>query len=282
MKHDKRKTNWIIDAILFGGFLVAMWLHLTGVALHQWLGVALAGLAAVHLAVHWDWVSAVTARLFGRTGGRARLAYVVDAGVASGFLAIGLTGLIISTWLDFPVASVAGWRNVHVLASVSTLALIVVKIGLHWRWIVGVAWRIFAPAPASATFRPTAAAARLTAAQPATTSLTRRDFLRLMGGVSAMALLAGVRVLGCDSEVSADAQAPATTAGTASNAAAGTRSERTPAASSSSASSSTGSAAGSGSSCSVRCDRGCSYPGHCHRYVDSDGSGRCDLGECLS
>jgi hypothetical protein len=32
----------------------------------------------------------------------------------------------------------------------------------------------------------------------------------------------------------------------------------------------------------VRCDRRCSYPGHCRKYTDSNGNGRCDLGECLS
>ena len=30
MKQDKQKRNWIIDAVLFGGFLVALWLDLTG------------------------------------------------------------------------------------------------------------------------------------------------------------------------------------------------------------------------------------------------------------
>jgi hypothetical protein len=33
--------------------------------------------------------------------------------------------------------------------------------------------------------------------------------------------------------------------------------------------------------CSVRCRRGCSFPGHCRRYIDSNGNGKCDLGECL-
>jgi hypothetical protein len=40
MKWDKQETNWIIDIALFGGFLLALWLDLTGVAAHQWLGLA--------------------------------------------------------------------------------------------------------------------------------------------------------------------------------------------------------------------------------------------------
>ena len=53
MKQDKQKRNWIIDAVLFGGFLVALWLDLTGVAVHQWLGIAVGALAGYHLVAHW-------------------------------------------------------------------------------------------------------------------------------------------------------------------------------------------------------------------------------------
>ena len=49
MKQDKQKRNWIIDAVLFGGFLGALWLDLTGVAVHQWLGLAVGALATYHL-----------------------------------------------------------------------------------------------------------------------------------------------------------------------------------------------------------------------------------------
>ena len=36
------------------------------------------------------------------------------------------------------------------------------------------------------------------------------------------------------------------------------------------------------STCRVRCNKRCSYPGHCRKYVDSNGNGKCDLGECLA
>ncbi|HQP08880.1 MAG TPA: hypothetical protein PLY85_07660, partial [Anaerolineaceae bacterium] len=34
-------------------------------------------------------------------------------------------------------------------------------------------------------------------------------------------------------------------------------------------------------SCVVRCPRGCSFPGRCHKYTDSNNNQKCDLGECL-
>jgi hypothetical protein len=253
---NKQRINWIIDAVLFGGFVLALWLDLTGRAAHQWLGLAVGALACYHLAVHGRWVAAVTGRLFGRTSRQARLFYAVDAGLAVGFAAILVTGLVISTWLDLALASYATWRTVHTLASVLTLALVVAKIGLHWRWVAGVARRGIFPAPG----RPASPGA----AQPMSGSIRvdRRDFLKLMGGVGAVSLLAGMQALGGGSDRTQASSAVQASSGE--SALAGASSEST------------------SGSCVVRCRRGCSYPGHCRRYVDDNGNGRCDFGECLS
>ncbi len=257
MKQDKQKRNWIIDAVLFGGFLLALWLDLTGLAVHQWLGIAVGALAGYHLVAHWSWVEAVTGRLFGRANRQSRQFYVVDAGLAVGFATIAVTGLAISTWLDLGLASYAIWRNVHVLASVVTLALVVAKIGLHWRWIVSTARRRIFPAPASGR------QAGVMQPAPVAAQLGRRDFVRLMAGVGAVALLAGVNALsGAAGDQAEAAAATQTSVGAAAQTDA--------------------SAVSTTSSCTVRCGRRCSYPGHCHRYTDTNNNGRCDLGECLS
>ena len=88
MTQNKPKTNWLIDAVLFGGFLLAQWLDLTGLPAHQWLGLGVAVLAGYHLTAHWSWVKAVTERFLGCTSRQARTFYAVDAGLAVGFVAI--------------------------------------------------------------------------------------------------------------------------------------------------------------------------------------------------
>jgi hypothetical protein len=257
MMQEKQKTRWIIAAVLFGGFLLALCLDLTGLPVHQWLGLAIGALACYHLAAHGRWVVAVTGRLFGRTSRQARRFYAIDAGLAVGFVSILVTGLVISTWLNLALASYAGWRAVHVAASILTLALVIAKIGLHWRWIVAVARR--------SIFLGLGAHARPDSAHPASAavSVERRDFLRLMGAVGVVALLAGVQALsggdGAETQASSAAQAPGNAKTLAS-----------------------ASSGGMTSPCVVRCRKQCSYPGHCRRYVDTDGNGRCDLGECLS
>lgn len=249
---EQQKVNWLLDAALFGGFLVAMWLDLTGVVVHQWWGLGMAALAVYHLMRHRTWVTSVTGRLLRGASGRIARMYSVDAGLLLGFAGISLTGIMISTWLDLSLSAYSLWRTVHVTVSVVTGALIVLKVGMHYRWIVTVARRAMAPATRSA-------ASELA---PVSVRVERRDFIRLMGIVGASTLLLGVNALAEDGveQSAAAAVSPAASVETRTTAA------RTSV----------------GSSCTIRCRRACSYPGHCRRYVDSNGNGKCDLGECSS
>jgi hypothetical protein len=249
-RDGSKQTRWAIDATLFGGFLVACLLDLTGVALHQWMGVAVGALALYHFVAHWDWVAAVTSRLFGKAGRAARRFYVLDAGLLAGFSAIGISGLVISTWADLSLANYAAWRTAHVLFSVATLGLIVAKVALHWRWI------------AAGLRRPRPNLAPVTQSQPVAISTSRREFLKLMSVVGAAAVLAGISALRAEEGV----EAQATIAQTTQSAAAQSATSKTTAS----------------SACVIRCGKRCSYPGRCRRYTDSNHNGRCDLGECIA
>jgi len=249
MKTNKQKHNWLIDAALFIGLLLSFWLELTGVAVHQWLGIAIGLGAGYHLLTHWTWVKSVTDRFFKQTSGQARLYYVIDAAVLIGLATIVVTGLVISTWLNLTLTNFAAWKSLHVIASMSTLLAVVVKIGLHWRWIISTARRYILP-KAEPVWQLKAAPATVT------NNLGRREFLRLMGGVSTMAVIA---TIGAVDALKASASATSTTSSTPS---------------------ATTTMSQNAASCAVLCNRRCSYPGQCRRYVDSNGNGRCDNGEC--
>ena len=261
MKKDTQKTKWLIDAGIFSGLWLASMLDLTGLALHQWLGLAVGLAAGYHLLSHWTWVKSVTQRWLGRTSSKARLYYLVDAGLLMGFSLILLTGLVMSTWFDLSLQNYTAWRNLHVTATVATLILTVIKVGIHGRWIVSVARRSIWPAgrqvnPAP-VLRPTTAPV----------DMGRRDFLKLMGVVGGTALIASI------SAMNGGEESPVTSASAAqAEAAVGTYQSGL-------ATDSYGLSSSSGQ-CSVRCNRRCSYPGHCRRYTDTNGNGRCDLGEC--
>lgn len=181
---ERARTHWLIDSALFSGFLLCFLASLTGHRLHQWLGLGVGLLAGIHLLTHWEWMAVATLRL--RDGGsrHLRVWYAMNAAMLAGFGAILVTGLAIGTWFAFPLPNYSGWKSVHVLASVGTLLLAVLKIGLHWRWLVAVWKRRVVPAMTSAPDAFTAPAA------PAVCAVGRRDFLKLMGGVGGAAALA--------------------------------------------------------------------------------------------
>jgi hypothetical protein len=295
VKTNRQKNHWIVDAVLFTAFLLCFWMDLSGLALHQWLGIAAGVLAGYHLIAHWSWVTSITGRLK-RTPGRTRTYYLLDIGLAAGFAVILISGLGMSTWLALPLPNYLAWKNWHVISSVATLALAALKIALHWRWVVTVAKRhILAPRPMT---RPQLAQST-TASQP-----TRREFLKLMGVVGAAAALgiaSGLQALGQSfAQVSA---APLDETAAPPDAPLATPQPDDVSVNVSSASPSptplaVPQAAPTGipqviptaqptpiptaaQSCVARCPNRCSYPGRCRRYVDTNRNKLCDLGECM-
>lgn len=304
MKNNKQNKNWWIDALMMAGYLFCFYLDLTGVAGHQWLGVALGVLAVIHLWLHMDWVKAVTKRLFGKGCARNRWYYLLDVLIVAGFIVILETGLIISTWLDLAIANYIAWLDVHIYASFATLGLIVVKVGMHWRWVVSITGKIWGgtvkPAPmkpAAHTLVPVSVAVQATRQ-----GIGRREFLAMMGVVSLGSLLAVSNVLsengvngqindgstnGIDT-VSAAAEAPTATTVSESAQQAGdsqasnsTAPTAAPATSTPAATETAQPAVQSATVCTVQCPRGCAFPGQCRRYTDQNANGLCDLGECL-
>ena len=282
MKNNGKK-NWWVDMLLFAGFLAVFFMDWTGLALHQWIGLFGGILAAYHLLAHWNWVSAVTRRLAGwfAVDGRAvsgkglvqaRLYYSLDAALLIGFIALLVSGLLMSSWLDLELLDYASWRLGHVLVAILALVLTFVKLGLHWRWIAATTRQLFAPLPkALSSFQPgnrqgSASAALATRPAAACRGVSRREFLQVIGVVGFASAVAISQAL--DDLPVAQATASSQT-DTSLQAQSG---DQSGAASQSVASQS--------ETCSVQCPRRCSYPGHCRRYTDANGNNRCDWGEC--
>jgi len=318
MKNNRSSKNWLIDATLFGSFIALFFLELTGVVLHQWLGIAAGALAGYHLIAHWDWVQAVVERLLGRTTWRARLYLLVDVLMFAGMATIVLSGVLMSTWLNLPWGEAYPALSMfHTLMSQATLLLIVFKIAIHWQWIANTARRLVSRP------RATAAAQGNSAARV----LGRRDFVRLMGvtGLAAgVALLRTARPVAeavgqlvaapqVDAETlpvaeQADEQSAVVVQGVEAQstvAAPAIRPEATPtveatavqrmstatptvaqstptAQAATPAATPTSQAAQKPTLCTKLCPRGfsCDYPGRCRSYRDRNGNRHCDLAEC--
>lgn len=301
MKTNKQAKNWWIDAVLMVGYLFCFYVEFTGVAGHEWLGVGLAALTLLHFWLHWDWVKAITKRFFKGANGKNRWYYAIDFLLVLGFVVILETGLVISTWVNLALDNYLVWLNLHIYSSIATLGLLVIKVGLHWRWVVNTTSKIFgstrAPAPAAA---PAVVPVRVPSDRR---GVERREFLAMMGVVSVGSLLAISNVLSENlvtkritsealaaaddatapaSQTAVQTAAPTSAPTTAVQSASATQPEPTAGAvlptPTRAAAAPTQQAV---ASCTYRCDGHCSFPGRCRRYTDQNNNGLCDLGECL-
>jgi hypothetical protein len=286
-----QKSNWLLDVAILLGFLVSFFLNLTGLAVHQWLGVAVFLGIMFHMVNHWDWVKSVFSKFFGKVSGRARIYALIDGLLLYGFVMIIETGLVISTWFNLSLTNYEVWLDIHIYSSIVTLLLAVLKVGLHWRWMAKTASKIFKPAPRLAPQGLTTS--------PQVSSVSRRDFLVTMGLVglgSALAIsnvLPSLKKVSASSEVAksvdvtattAATQAQATTASTQAQAATAVPTDAPTVIPTATAQPTAVPTVAAQNSlvCYATCPKGrhCSFPGECGRYTDSNSNGKCDLGEC--
>lgn len=171
------RTNWLVDAVVFSSALTAtltsfyFLLYPTGrtshnVALfglarttwsdlHMWSGALMIAAIAVHLALHWSWVTSTARRVWrqmrgqgGRFSPGARFNVGLDAAVALAFLLTAVSGIY---FLFVPAGGYRGgrtigwdpgflftratWDLLHMWAGVALILIAALHIALHWGWI---------------------------------------------------------------------------------------------------------------------------------------------------
>jgi uncharacterized membrane protein YhaH (DUF805 family) len=156
------RTNFFLDLVIFAGFLVAYNPPLTGIAVHEWLGIAFLATLVGHLLVHWQWVATVTRRLFDRPARGSRLDYAVDLLLFVALTATVVSGVMISrsvlATFGLSVPRNRAWRQIHEMGADASLAALAVHVGLHFEWVMaqgrrmlgGATRRAGAPAPSLA------------------------------------------------------------------------------------------------------------------------------------
>ncbi|MDR3574332.1 MAG: DUF4405 domain-containing protein [Anaerolineaceae bacterium] len=133
-------ANLMIDIGIFLAVLLALEPSFTGLAIHEWFALSLAGMVIIHLLVHWQWMVSMTSKFFKNLFHDSRLNYIVDALFFIAFTAAVMTGLMVShvvmPFLNIKVAEDPIWPKLHGLAADATLYLTALHTALHWDWFV--------------------------------------------------------------------------------------------------------------------------------------------------
>lgn len=134
------KTNLVLDLTMFGAFLAVSNPHLTGVSVHEWLAMSLAGAVIAHLLFHWDWIIKVGKEFVKKLWHQSRLNFVVNTLFFIAMTGTLFSGLMISKSilpaLGIQLAVGGAWKSIHFLMSDLSVALLGVHFALHFKWVV--------------------------------------------------------------------------------------------------------------------------------------------------
>jgi hypothetical protein len=134
------RPRLVVDLVLTIGFVMLMSVPLTGLPLHEWIGIGLMLVVLVHLLSQWDWTMATSRRLLGTLTGRLRFTYVLNWALLVAVTLVMVSGLAMSE-AALPRLGIVlphqqfFWRPVHTLSANAILVLSGIHVGLNWRWV---------------------------------------------------------------------------------------------------------------------------------------------------
>jgi hypothetical protein len=138
------QLNFWLDLTLLISVCALEAVTFTGLTLHEWLGVATAGLILIHLSMAWAWISTSSRRLASVNANRTRINYALNFCLFVSVVAAIFSGLILSE-VALPaigIRSAAGniqWRYIHNRASDFVLILAGLHLAINWDWSVAAA-----------------------------------------------------------------------------------------------------------------------------------------------
>ncbi len=142
-------TKLFLDLAAFIALLIVCAPRFTGVAIHEWLAIALSGTIVVHLLLNWNWIIQISSRLFSKSTNNSRFGYFLNWGLFASGIMIMLSGLMISEtvvpFLGFSLQQDRTWMGLHELSTNITMILMGLHVALHWSWITSMFKRLLAP-----------------------------------------------------------------------------------------------------------------------------------------
>jgi cytochrome b len=125
-----------IDIALFGLILLMLSPRLTGLPVHEWLGLALGVPVVVHLLLSWSWIARATLVVPVRPGWRHRANYILNWFLFGSLVLEIVSGIMISA-VAIPALGAAtvedrAWRNLHNRYLNLFALLVAIHIAMNW------------------------------------------------------------------------------------------------------------------------------------------------------
>ena len=141
-----RFTFWL-DVTLLLAFCALETVPFTGLVVHEWVGLAVACMSAVHLLLSWNWIAS-TSRRFLAVSVRTRINYLLNLTLFACAMGVIFSGILISREaIPLLVGGKAGdlrygWDSVHDTLSDFVLIFAGLHLAINWDWSVTAARKI--------------------------------------------------------------------------------------------------------------------------------------------
>jgi Domain of unknown function (DUF4405) len=130
----------LVDASMTAAALMLLTLALTGLAIHEWLGVALLVVVTLHLLLNWAWIVAGVRRFFGPLSVLVRFNAILNTVLFILMTVVLASGLMISVvalrFFGLHMLPSIFLRLVHQVSADALLLVVGLHLGMNWRWVV--------------------------------------------------------------------------------------------------------------------------------------------------
>jgi hypothetical protein len=134
------KTKLLTDVSVGAITLALLSPVLTGLAIHEWLGIGVAVMVVAHVLFSWQWIAATTLRFLRGQSWLMRFKYILDAVFFITMTLVIYSGLLISRvalpTFGLSVAPGFFWRSLHIQSSNLLLPIMGLHLALNWGWVV--------------------------------------------------------------------------------------------------------------------------------------------------
>lgn len=136
MKNNLRK--FYLDVIMAITFFILFKPEFTSLTVHEIVGIAIGAVFIVHVLFNKKWVTTVTKKLFSnKVNGKTKFSYWLNVLLLVDMMVVLISGLLRSE-VVFPNLRYdigINWLPLHITASMISLVLVGIHVGLHWDWM---------------------------------------------------------------------------------------------------------------------------------------------------
>lgn len=135
-----RKFLLWLDSILLFLFLLTLSPRLTGLPLHEIIGIVFIVPVIIHLLVAWRWILNALKQFFKKSKQRLRFNFVLNALLFIAVIIQIVSGIVISQvalpFYGIHTINDASWRFLHNQTSTAMMLIVGFHLALNWNWII--------------------------------------------------------------------------------------------------------------------------------------------------